>query len=139
MQRQQRLQGQQMAKMKKDQQSKLSTMKKSDVKKQQQMNTLKGELIKRDRILSHKDREIVRINSKLKACEDHIAQLLKLQNKSRARTTGIVTSPTTVLGKVILRKIILYLFRSRKNIVYRYSTIISYTINMSNVLTLFHK
>ena len=109
MQRQQRLQGQQMAKMKKDQQSKLTTMKKSDVKKQQQMNTLKGELIKRERILSHKDREIARINSKLKACEDHIAQLLKLQNKSRARTTGTVTSPTTVLGKVTLLKIILHL------------------------------
>ena len=100
MQRQQRLQGQQMAKMKKDQQSKLTTMKKSDVKKQQQMNILKSELIKRERILSHKDKEISRINSKLKTCEDHIAQLLKLQNKSRARTNGTVTSPTPMLGKV---------------------------------------
>ena len=87
-----------MAKMKKDQQSKLTTMKKSDVRKQQQMNILKGELIKRERILSYKDREIIRINSKLKACEDHIAQLLKLQNKSRARTNGTVTSPSPGAG-----------------------------------------
>lgn len=126
-----------MAKMKKDQQSKLTTMKKSDVKKQQQMNTLKGELIKRERILSHKDREIVRINSKLKACEDHIAQLLKLQNKSRARATGTVTSPTTVLGKVTLSKIILTVFiknslkqvsRVRDYLVCRHFAIIIYTL-----------
>ena len=92
-----------MAKMKKEQQSKLSTMKKSDVKKQQQMNTLKGELVKRERILGHKDREIARINTKLKACEEHIAQLLRLQNRNRVRTNGdagVVSVPGT-FGKVL--------------------------------------
>lgn len=109
MQRQQRIQGLQMAKMKKDQQSKLSTMKKSDLKKSQQMNNLKSELVKRERILGHKDREISRINAKLKACEEHIAQLLKLQNRNRTRTpadangpgTGTGTTPTlAAFGKV---------------------------------------
>lgn len=39
----------------------------------------------------HKDKEIGRINSKLKACEDHITQLLKIQNRARAKPlTGLV-------------------------------------------------
>jgi hypothetical protein len=115
MQRQQRIQGLQMAKMKKDQQSKLSTMKKSDVKKQQQMNNLKCELVKRERILGHKDREISRVNAKLKACEEHIGQLLKLQNRNRTRTPPSAAGSTpsvTTFGKVcgdFLRKNVLSL------------------------------
>lgn len=103
MQRQQRIQGLQMAKMKKDAQSKLSTMKKSDVKKQQQMNNLKCELVKRERILGHKDREISRVNAKLKACEEHIGQLLKLQNRNRSRTppgAAGTTPSVATFGKV---------------------------------------
>jgi hypothetical protein len=67
--------------------TKLATMKKSDLKKQRQMNDLKGELVKKERILGNKDKEIMRIQSKLKACEQHIAQLLKLQSKSRVNNT----------------------------------------------------
>lgn len=55
------------------------------------MNTLKSELVKKDRVLGHKDREIGRINSKLRACEDHIAQLLRIQNRNRARLTSSCT------------------------------------------------
>lgn len=55
------------------------------------MNTLKSELVKKDRVLGHKDREIGRINSKLRACEDHIAQLLRIQNRNRARLTSVCT------------------------------------------------
>ena len=51
------------------------------------MNTLKSELVKRDRVLGHKDREIGRINSKLKACEEHISQLLKMQTRTRSQVT----------------------------------------------------
>jgi kinesin family protein 4/21/27 len=63
-------------------------MKKSDVKRQQQVNTLKSEIVKKDRVLGHKDREIGRINSKLRACEEHIAQLLRIQNRNRTRLTN---------------------------------------------------
>ena len=83
--RQQKAQAQQMQKLKKAQQLKLTTLKKSDIKKQQQVNSLRSELMKKDRVLGHKDREIGRISSKLKACEEHIAQLLKLQNRNRTR------------------------------------------------------
>ena len=101
MQRQQKVQGQIMAKMKKDQQVKLTSMKKFDAKKQQQMTALKSELLKRERILGHKDREITKINTKLKACEEHIGQLLKIQNRNRtAKTGGAGASPTDVSDKV---------------------------------------
>ena len=63
----------------------VGAMRRIDVKKQQQMNTLKSEIVKKDRVLGHKEREIGRINSKLRACEEHIAQLLRIQNKNRAR------------------------------------------------------
>ena len=69
----------------KESQHKFSVLRKNDVKKQHQMNTLKSEIVKKDRVLGHKDREIGRINSKLRACEEHIAQLLKIQNRNRAR------------------------------------------------------
>ena len=35
------------------------------------------------------DREIGRINSKLKACEEHISQLLKMQTRTRAQVTPL--------------------------------------------------
>jgi hypothetical protein len=73
-------------KKEKEAQHKFSLLRKSDVKKQQQMNTLKSEIVKKDRVLGHKDREIGRINSKLRACEGHISQLLRIQNRNRTRT-----------------------------------------------------
>ena len=75
-------------KMKKESDLKMGQMKKIDVKKQRQMNTLKSELVKKQRVLGHKDREIGRIQSKLKACEDHITQLLTMNNKKRAQLIG---------------------------------------------------
>ena len=77
----------QFQKKEKEHLQKIGGMKKSDVKRQQQMNTLKSEIVKKDRVLGHKDREIGRINSKLRACEEHIAQLLRIQNRNRARLT----------------------------------------------------
>ena len=65
--------------------SQVGTLRRIDVKKQQEMNNLKSEIVKKDRVLGHKEREIGRINSKLRACEEHIAQLLRIQNKNRAR------------------------------------------------------
>ena len=73
-----------MIKLKKDQAVKAMSFKKNDVKKQQMMNTLKAELTKKERILALKDKEITRINMKLRACEEHITQLLKIQNRNRA-------------------------------------------------------
>lgn len=87
--------------MKKEQQVKLTAMKKSEAKKQQQMNTLRGELIKRERIMGHKDREIARVSAKLKACEEHVGQLLKIQNRNRSKTTLTgVPATFTMLEKV---------------------------------------
>mmetsp|Transcript_22914 Transcript_22914/g.33487 ORF Transcript_22914/g.33487 Transcript_22914/m.33487 type:complete len:1633 (+) Transcript_22914:1-4899(+) len=77
---------QQHNKFKKEQQQKLTMLKKSDVKKQRQMNDLKSELQKKVRVLGNKDREINRIQSKLKAAEEHITHLLRLANKSRQKT-----------------------------------------------------
>ena len=86
--KQQKSQAAHFQKLRKEQLQKVSTLKKSDVKKQRQVNTLKSELVKKERVLGHKDREIGRINSKLKACEDHISQLLRIQNRNRARLTS---------------------------------------------------
>lgn len=86
-----------MIKLKKDQAVKAMSFKKNDVKKQQIMNTLKAELTKKERILALKDKEITRINMKLRACEEHITQLLKIQNRNRAKVGGGVGSATTTL------------------------------------------
>lgn len=105
LQRQQRIQAQLMAKMKKEQQVKLTTMKKSEARKQQQLSVLKGELVKRERIMGHKDKEIARVNAKLKACEEHIGQLLKIQNRNRSKTTlagGSMTTPIVEKVSIII-------------------------------------
>lgn len=81
----QKSQNQQHLKFKKESQSKLNVLKKLDVKKQKQMNCLKSELMKKQRVLGHKEREINRIQSKLKACEEHITQLLRIQNRGRGK------------------------------------------------------
>ena len=96
MAKQQKSQALQMQKLKKDQVQKAIQFKKSDVKKQQQVNTLKSELVKKERVLGHKDREISRIGMKLKACEEHITQLLKMQN--RARTAAATGKPSSASG-----------------------------------------
>lgn len=83
--KQQKSQAAQFQKLKKDHNNKLAAIKKTDIKKQRQMNTLKSEIVKKDRVLGHKDRELNRINSKLRACEDHITQLLKIQNRNRQK------------------------------------------------------
>ena len=85
--------------MKKENDQKLGQMKKIDVKKQRQMNTLKSELVKKQRVLGHKDREIGRIQSKLKACEDHITQLLSMNNKKRAQLMGGTPSKDRTLSR----------------------------------------
>jgi kinesin family protein 4/21/27 len=81
--KQQKSQFNELQKMKKEQAVKMQVLKKSDVKKQQQMNALKSELAKKERIIGHRDKEIGRMAMKLKACEDHITQLLKIQNRNR--------------------------------------------------------
>ena len=78
--------------------SKIASLKKIEVKKQRQVNTLKSELVKKERVLGHKDREIGRMASKLRACEDHITQLLKIQNRNRQR---VVASGTTSSASAI--------------------------------------
>lgn len=83
-----------MIKLKKDQAVKAMSFKKNDVKKQQMMNTLKAELTKKERILALKDKEITRINMKLRACEEHITQLLKIQNRNRAKVGGGIGNAT---------------------------------------------
>lgn len=83
--KQQKTQFNELQKMKKEQAVKLQLLKKSDVKKQQQMNALKSELVKKERIIGHRDKEIGRMAMKLRACEDHITQLLKIQNRSRQK------------------------------------------------------
>lgn len=78
-------------------------MKKSDVKKQQQMNTLKSELVKRDRQLGNKAAEIGRIAAKLEACENHITQILKLNNRNRVKggvLGGVTPQTPLIFGKV---------------------------------------
>jgi len=83
--KQQKTQAAQYQKLKKDHTNKITALKKTDIKKQRQMNTLKSEIVKKDRVLGHKDRELSRINSKLRACEEHITQLLKIQNRNRQK------------------------------------------------------
>lgn len=81
--KQQKAQFQEMQRLKKEQVQKLTLFKKQDVKKQQLLNSLKSEVAKKERILGHRDKEIGRMAMKLKACEDHITQLLKIQNRAR--------------------------------------------------------
>ena len=82
----QKQQSQQYQKFRKEQTQKMTAMKKSDVKKQRQMNDLKSELQKKVRVLGNKDREIGRIQSKLKACETHIKHLMANARVNRQRT-----------------------------------------------------
>jgi hypothetical protein len=96
LQRQQKSQVNVLAKLKKEQQVQVLQMKKGDVRKQQQMNHLKTELSKKDRILHHRQREISRLTNKLQACEEHITQLLKIQNRNRNRQpAATATVPIT--------------------------------------------
>lgn len=100
--KQQKVQSAAIMKLKKDQVVKLTSMKKSEVKKLQQMNGLKNELNLKDRVLGHKQREISRLASKLKACEDHVTQLLRIQNRHRNNSTTqlkpSVNNPATNLS-----------------------------------------
>lgn len=82
-------------KYKKEQTQKLITLKKSDIKKQRLLNDLKSELQKKVRVLGNKDREIMRIQSKLKASEEHITQLLRIQNRGRQKLISNTSSTST--------------------------------------------
>lgn len=93
--RQQKLSSTQFQKLKKEQATKVMSLKRIDVKKQRQMNTLKSDVAKKERIIGNKDKEITRITSKLKACEEHITQLLKIQNRNR---TKMLSSATAASG-----------------------------------------
>ena len=84
--RAQKQQFQQYQKFRKEQTQKLTAMKNCDIKKQRQMNDLKSELQKKVRVLGNKDREIGRIQSKLKACETHIKHLMANARVNRQRT-----------------------------------------------------
>jgi hypothetical protein len=92
LQQTQRLQHQQHLKFKKEQSAKMCVLKRSDLKRQKQMNDLKSELQKKVRVLGNKDREILRIVSKLKAAEEHINQLIRLNNSRRQK---LITTGTT--------------------------------------------
>lgn len=85
-------------KLKKENQMKIQSMKKSEIKKQQLMNSLKSELTKKERIIGHKDRELNRVTMKLKACEDHITQLLRLQNRQRNK----IVNPNNISNNNLL-------------------------------------
>ena len=52
------------------------------------MSNLRSELTKKDRVLGLKEREIGRVYSKLKVCEEHITQLLKL-NRNRSKLINV--------------------------------------------------
>lgn len=93
----QKAQSQQYQKFRKEQTQKMTQMKKSDVKKQQQMNELKSELQKKVRVLGNKDREIGRIQSKLKACEAHIKHLMANARVNRQRT---IFTPSKSSGNI---------------------------------------
>lgn len=82
--REQKSAAQQIQKLKKEQQTMNNQSKRTEVEKTKQVNTLKSELSKKERVLGVKDKEIGRVYSKLKACEEHITQLLKM-NRSRSR------------------------------------------------------
>lgn len=101
LQKKQKEQAQLHLKFKKEQQAKLHQLKKSEVKKQQAMNDLKNELTKKQRVLGHKDRELSRMQSKLKACEEHITQLLRIQTVNRGIGSGNYARviPTKTPGK----------------------------------------
>eukprot|EP01038_Epipyxis_sp_PR26KG_P009810 gene9810-13201_t len=90
--RQQRNQAQQFLKFKKDQSQKVIGLKRAEIKKQQLLNNVKSELLKKERIIGHKDREISRMSAKLKACEDHITQLLKIQNRNRSKNPNNIAN-----------------------------------------------
>ena len=85
-------------KFKKEQQAKLELVKKADMKKKKEVESLRGELTKKSRVLGHKEKEIIRINSKLKTCEEHISHLLKIQNKNRNRNLGAGSGPSSGPG-----------------------------------------
>ena len=68
--------------------SKVAQISKQTVKKQRQLNSIKTELTKKERILTHRDKEISRLQAKLKACEEHISQLLKVQTSKRLKNNG---------------------------------------------------
>lgn len=84
--KQQKQQFLQLQKLKKEQAQKIQLSKKSEVRKQQQLNSLKSELTKKDRVLGHRSKEINRVCAKLKVCEEHIAQLLKVQSRNRLKS-----------------------------------------------------
>eukprot|EP01038_Epipyxis_sp_PR26KG_P011496 gene11496-15400_t len=90
--RQQRNQVQQFFKFNKDQSQKSIGLKRIKVKEQELLNNVKSELLKKERIIGHKDREINRMSAKLKACEDHITQLLKIQNRNRSKSSNNITN-----------------------------------------------
>ena len=93
--RAQKTQSMNVQKMRKENDQKISQMKKSDMRKQRQVNNLKSELVKKQRVLGNKDREIARIQSKLKSCEEHITQLLTMNNKKRAQ---LMSTPSKERG-----------------------------------------
>jgi hypothetical protein len=94
LQKKQKEQAQVHLKFKKEQQCKIHQLKKSEVKKQQALNDLKNELTKKQRVLGHRDREVSRMQSKLKACEEHITQLLRIQTASRSNGGSKATTKT---------------------------------------------
>ena len=85
--KQQKSTAQLIQKLKKEQQTLEVQSKRSEVANTKQLNTLKTELGKKERVLSLKEKEMNRVCSKLKSCEDHIAHLLKV-NRQRAKQMG---------------------------------------------------
>ena len=85
--KQQKATAQLIQKLKKEQQTLEVQNKRSEVANSKQLNTLKSELGKKERVLSLKDKEMNRVCSKLKSCEDHIAHLLKV-NRQRSKQMG---------------------------------------------------
>jgi chromosome segregation ATPase len=95
--REQKLQSQQVLQLKKEQLSSAAQSKRVDILNTKQVNNLRGELTKKERVLGIKDKEMGRVCSKLKACEEHITKLLKL-NRTRTRQGGGGKRDVVALG-----------------------------------------
>jgi hypothetical protein len=68
------------------------------------------EILKKTRVLGLKDKEISRITSKLKTCEEHISKLHKIQSKNRGNKLVNASSPIKFQGITRQIKLFAYFF-----------------------------
>ena len=85
--KQQKAASQQLIQLKKENQTSAIQSKRVEAEKAKQVSSLRSELTKKERVLGQRDREINRVCSKLRACEEHITQLLKM-NRGKTKHGG---------------------------------------------------